>query len=92
LAKLSPARQAVEISRIEAQMAPHGHVNTGTDRLWKSPAVRGRISDEDWARTAGEGLSDAAWNREFDRRMKERDGRPHRSTEAEKWAQRVKRG
>jgi hypothetical protein len=73
LAKLSPARQAIEIARIEAQMASNGHVNTGADPLWKTPAVRsGRVSDEDWSRSFGEGLSERQFDKEFWRRQEER--------------------
>jgi hypothetical protein len=70
LAKLSPARQAVELARIEAQMTSNGHVNTGAEPLYKQPALRsGRVSDEDWSRSFGEGLSDAQWFKQFDRRQ-----------------------
>jgi hypothetical protein len=76
LAKLNPARQAIEIARIEAQMASNGHVNTGADPLWKTPAVRsGRVSDEDWSRSFGEGLSEKQFDREFWRRQDARNSR-----------------
>lgn len=76
LSKLSTERQIIELGRIEAQFAPHGNVNTGADPLWKTPAVRsGRVSDEEWSRHAGEGLSERQWAREFDRRMAERSKR-----------------
>jgi hypothetical protein len=73
LAKMSPARQIVELGRIEARMAPHGHVPTGADPLWKTPAVRNsRVSDEDWGRSYGEGMSDKAFDKEFWRRQEQR--------------------
>lgn len=72
IAKLSPARQAVELARIEAQIAPQ-RANVGADPLWKSPTVRsGRVSDQDWKANLGEGLSDSQWNWEFDRRQAEK--------------------
>jgi hypothetical protein len=74
LAKLSPQRQAIEISRIEGQLSPYGHVATGAEPAWKQPeARRGRASDDNWRTTGGHGLSDAAWSREHDRRMAERN-------------------
>jgi hypothetical protein len=76
LAKLTPARQAVELARIEARMTSNGHVNTGADPLWKTPAVRtGRVSDVDWKTSYGEGLDDRRWNAEFDRREREKSRR-----------------
>jgi hypothetical protein len=76
LAKMSPARQAVEIARIESRMSSNGHVSTGADRAWTNPSTRsGRVSDEDWKRSYGANLSDEQFNKEFDRRMQERGGR-----------------
>jgi hypothetical protein len=76
LAKLSPARQAVELARIESRFASHGHVSTGGERDWKRAETRsGRVSDEDWSRHAGSNLTDTQWSREFDRRMAARNGR-----------------
>jgi hypothetical protein len=73
LAKLSPARMTVELARIEAQMSSHGHVNTGADPAWKNPSTRsGRVSDEDWAASYGEGLSEKQFDKEFWRRQEAR--------------------
>jgi hypothetical protein len=92
LAKLNAERQAIEIARIESQLAPHGHTDTGSNPAWKLPSARGgRVSDEEWHR-GGDNLSDAAWHREFDRRTKERGGRPLVSREAERAMERARRG
>jgi hypothetical protein len=73
--KLPVERQAVEISRIEAQMSSHGHVSTGAVPHWRTPEARhGRVSDDEWRTTGGANLKDdKAWSREFDRRMVERN-------------------
>ena len=76
LAKLTPARQAIEIARIEAQISSNGHVNTGADPLWKTPAVRsGRVSAEDWSRSFGEELSEKQFDKEFWRHQEARGSR-----------------
>jgi hypothetical protein len=43
-AKLSTARQLTELARIEAQMTSNGHVNTGSEPLWKKPEIRRDVS------------------------------------------------
>jgi hypothetical protein len=84
LAKLNPARQVVELARIEAQMTSNGHTDTGADPAWKLPSAKGgRVSDEEW-HSGGDNLSDQKWHKEFDRRMKERNGQPLVSREAER--------
>jgi hypothetical protein len=78
--KLTAHQQAVEIARMEAQYASHGHVETGTTPAWKATHKNGgRVSDADWAHNYGANLSDKQWDREFDRRhaarMEKRGGR-----------------
>jgi CO/xanthine dehydrogenase Mo-binding subunit len=74
LATLSPARQVIEIGKIEARLS--SSVNTGADPLWKTPAVRsGRVSDADWKTSFGEGLDDKRFDKEFWRRQEERGKR-----------------
>lgn len=93
LAKLPTRRMIAEIGRIEAQQKPYGYATTGADPLWRNPNMRvGKISDEDWSRTGGDHLDDRNWNKEFDRRMAARGGKPHVSTEAQRWAERVRGG
>jgi hypothetical protein len=72
ISKLPTARMIVEIARIESRMAPNGRVNAFADPAWKAPAARGRVSDADWGRGFGDTMSDAAFNKEFDRRQAER--------------------
>jgi hypothetical protein len=74
LAKLSPARQAVEIAKIEGEMSSFGRAATGADRAWKNPDVRrGVVSEESWRKDGGAALTDdAAWSRAFDKRMASR--------------------
>jgi hypothetical protein len=91
-AKLSTARQIVELGRIEAQLSSHGYVPTGADPLWRRQEARnGRVSDDDWARGADH-LTDAQWFKESARRDNERGDAPRVSTEAMRWAERVKGG
>jgi hypothetical protein len=78
--KLTAHQQAVEIARMEAQYASHGHVETGTTPAWKATHKNGgRVSDADWNHNYGAGLSDKQWEREFERRqaarMEKRGGR-----------------
>jgi hypothetical protein len=69
--KLNAHQQAVEAARMESRYASHGHVQTGAEPAWRSTHKNsGRVSDSDWKSNFGAGLSDAAWNREFDRRQK----------------------
>ena len=69
--KLTPHQQAVEIARMEARYASHGHVETGTTPAWKATHKNGgRVSDADWKHSFGDNLSDAQWHKEFDRRQK----------------------
>ena len=94
ISKLPLQRQLVEIAKIEAEHAPHGHSrDTGAQPLWTRPEARanGRVSDDVWRR-GGDDLSDDKWFAEFDRRQEKRAGRPHVSTEAQRWAERVNRG
>jgi hypothetical protein len=94
LAKLPLARQITEIAKIEAEHAPLGHSrDTGAQPLWTRPHARAnaRIPDDVWRRGADD-ATDAQWFRVFDRRQAERAGRPHVSTEAQRWAERVSRG
>lgn len=76
LAKMPAARMATEMARIEGRLSSYGHVSTGAQPYWKQPEARtGRVPDSEWARGGGDNLSDAAWHKEFDRRMRERSGR-----------------
>jgi hypothetical protein len=69
LAKLPPKQRAVEVSRIEAEFASHGHVTTSATPAWKGTHARGgRVSDEDWRHSYGANLTDDQWFKEFDRR------------------------
>jgi hypothetical protein len=69
--KLTAHQQAVEIARMEARYASHGHVETGTTPAWKATHKNGgRVSDADWKHSFGDNLSDAQWHKEFDRRQK----------------------
>jgi hypothetical protein len=70
--KMNTARQITELARIEARSSSYGHVRTGADPAWKTPAGRGRMSNEDWNATGGDALSDAEWHREYDRRQAQR--------------------
>jgi hypothetical protein len=72
ISKLPINRMLVELARIESRMAPNGRVNTFADPMWKSPTLKGRVSDADWNRGAGDAMSEAAFSKEFDRRMAER--------------------
>ncbi len=73
LSKLPTARILTEISRIEARSAPYGHAVTRADPLWKSDASKGgRISNADWNRGVADSLTDAQFDREFNRRQAER--------------------
>lgn len=94
IAKLPLQRQITEIAKIEAEHSPHGHSrDTGAQPLWTRPEARknGRVSDDVWRR-GGDELSDDQWFREHDRRIEARAGRPHVSTEAQRWAASVNRG
>jgi hypothetical protein len=77
LAALSPARQATEIARIEAQLSSHGHVETGSERRWKDADRRAaRISADDWRTNGGDTVKDDnVWSRQFDKHMAERSRR-----------------
>ncbi len=77
LAALSPARQATEIARIEAQLSSHGHTETGAERRWKAPErMAGRVSADDWRTNGGDTIKDdSVWSRQFDRHMAERSKR-----------------
>jgi hypothetical protein len=69
LATLPPAQRKVEIARIEAEYASHGHVSTSAVPAWKDTHSRGgRVSDEDWKHSYGDNLTDKQWHAEWDRR------------------------
>ena len=73
-AALTPERQRVELARIEAQLG--GPVRMGADPAWKAPEMKtSRVADEDWKTSFGANLSDAQWNKEFDRRQAARGRR-----------------
>src|SRR6202035_4133658 len=93
ISKLSTPRMIAEVARVEAQLSSNGRANpTGSIPAYKHESSRGgRVPDDVWARGA-DNLTDAQFNKEFDRRMKERAGKPHVSTEAQRWAERVRRG
>jgi predicted ester cyclase len=69
LATLPPAQRKVEISRIEAEYASHGHVSTSMTPAWKDSHSRGgRVSDADWKSNYGSNLTNDQWSKEWDRR------------------------
>ncbi|HEY8006033.1 MAG TPA: hypothetical protein VIE66_04350 [Methylocella sp.] len=75
LAKMPAGRLAAELARIESRMTSNGHAITGADPAWKGPTVRGRVSDADWKKSFGEGMSEAAFDKEFRRRQAGRAAR-----------------
>jgi hypothetical protein len=75
ISKMPTPRAIVELARIESRSASYGHVQTFAQPAWKSPEMKGRVSDADWATNGGANLSDREWNREFDRRWAERRAR-----------------
>jgi len=93
ISRLSTARMVAEVGCIAGQLSPHGRPNAvGNTPAYKHPSSRGgRVPDDVW-RAGGDNLNDSQWHKEFDRRLKERAGKPHVSTEAQRWAERVKRG
>jgi hypothetical protein len=73
IAKLPTHRMIAEIAKIESEMSPHGHSETFAEPSWRRPESRtGRVSDSDWKRNYGANLSDAQFDKEFNRRMTER--------------------
>jgi hypothetical protein len=93
ISKLSTPRMVAEVARVEAELSPNGRANpTGSVPAYKHESSRGhRVPDDVW-RAGADNLTNDQWNREFDRRDRERAGEPHVSTEAQRWAERVRRG
>jgi|SRR5271165_1514161 len=73
LAALPPVRLTKELIRREVKAKSYATV-TSAEPLWKSGA-RGRISDADWNSSRQDALSEAAYTKEFNRRLAERYGR-----------------
>lgn len=75
MVRMPTARLMTEFSRIESQMAPSGYTETSINPRWKTaPRESGRASDDEWRANGASRLTDDQWNRDFDRRHKEKYG------------------
>ena len=71
LATMTPQQQRQFVARLEMRRAPHGMVS-GNEPSWRQANEARRVSDDAWRTNYGEGMSDQAWSREYDRRQAER--------------------
>jgi hypothetical protein len=67
-ARMNPVQRAQEIGRVEQEKLGTP-VRSGAAPTWRQIAGSGRLSDAEWKSNYGANLTDAQWNREFDRRM-----------------------
>jgi len=72
LAKLPAHRMYDSLVVCEVQSKAYSPLLTQNEPAWRTRDADGYVSKEEWQRTGGEGLSDEAWNKNFDRLAAER--------------------
>jgi hypothetical protein len=73
LAKLPPNRMLKDVIATEVKSKSYSPAITQNQPMWRNPGMtEGHVSAEEWRHTGGEGLSDEAWNKNFDRLSAER--------------------